>query len=100
MALRHTGAKIDLLTDPDAYLMIENSLRGGIATISRRYASANNHLVKNHDKSKPSRFTQIVYTLRNKENLCQLEIFVFSTNGKLNISTSTRSAQTVKLGLL
>jgi len=36
--------------------MIENSLRGGIAKISRRYASANNHLVKDHDKSKPSRF--------------------------------------------
>jgi len=44
MALRHTGAKI------------ENSLRGGIATISRRYASANNHFVKDQDKSKPSRF--------------------------------------------
>jgi len=36
--------------------MIKNSLRGGKATISRRYVSANNHLVKDHDKSKPSRF--------------------------------------------
>ena len=36
MALRHTGAKINLLTDPDAYLIIENSLRGGIRR-SRAY---------------------------------------------------------------
>ena len=59
MPLRHTGAEIDLLTAPCAYLMIENSIRGGIATISRRYASENNHLVKDHDKLKPSRF--IIY---------------------------------------
>ena len=36
--------------------MIENSLRRGTATISRRYAFANNYLVNDHDKSKPSRF--------------------------------------------
>jgi len=39
MALKHTDAELDLITDPDAYLMLETNLRGGIATISKRYAS-------------------------------------------------------------
>ena len=37
-----TGIKLDLITDPDAYLMIENNMRGGTATISHRHAAANN----------------------------------------------------------
>jgi len=40
VALKLTEAKLDLLTDPAAYLMVENALRGSIATISNRYASA------------------------------------------------------------
>jgi len=42
MALKHTQAEIDLITDPDMYLTIESGIRGGIATISGRYAKANN----------------------------------------------------------
>ena len=52
-ALKHTDAKLDLLTDPDAYLMIENNLKGGIAMISNRHAVANNPLVEGYDSSKP-----------------------------------------------
>lgn len=29
MALKHTKVELDLITDPDMYLMIENSMRGG-----------------------------------------------------------------------
>jgi len=39
--------------------MIENSIRGGIATISKRYARANNPLIKGYDPSKPT--TYIIY---------------------------------------
>ena len=56
MALKHTRAKLDLITDPDAYLMLENNMRGGIASISQRYASANNQYVEGYDDSEPSRF--------------------------------------------
>jgi len=34
MALKHTEAELELISDPEAYLMIENNTRGGIATIS------------------------------------------------------------------
>jgi len=56
MALKYTDAKLDLITDPDAYLMIENSMRGGIATISQRYASANNRHLEGYDDSEASRY--------------------------------------------
>ena len=56
MALKHTGAKLDLITDPEIYLMIENNIRGGIATILNRYSKANNPLVEGYDPSKPTTF--------------------------------------------
>ena len=57
MALKYTGVKLDLITDPDAYLMLENSLRGGIATISQRYSLANNPLdPETYDDSQPNRY--------------------------------------------
>jgi len=59
MALKHTQVELYLITDKEAYLMIENSIRGGIATISKRYARANNPLVKGYDPSKPT--TYIIY---------------------------------------
>ena len=63
MALKHTHVELNLITDKDAYLMIENSIRGGIATISKRYARANNPLVKGYDLSKP--ITYIIYLNAN-----------------------------------
>ena len=53
MALKHTKAKLDLITDSEIYLMLENSLRGGIATISKRYAVANNPHVDGYDETQP-----------------------------------------------
>jgi len=37
-----TGAKLDLCTDPEKHLFIENNIMGGISTIINRYAKANN----------------------------------------------------------
>jgi len=59
MAIKHKGARLDLITDPDAYLMLENSMRGGIAMISQRYASANNPLVDGYNSDEAKRY--IVY---------------------------------------
>src|SRR5690606_18620531 len=41
-ALKLTKVKLDLVTDPDMYLFIENSIRGGICQQSLRHIRANN----------------------------------------------------------
>ena len=56
VALRHTGVQLDLITDPAAYLLIENNMRGGIATITKRYAVANNSYVEGYDENKPTSY--------------------------------------------
>ena len=40
--LKHTGNKLELLTDPDMLLMFEQGIRGGITQAVRKYALANN----------------------------------------------------------
>jgi len=53
-ALKYTSAELDLITDPDMYLMVKYNTRGEIATISQQYVRANNTLVKGYDPSKPN----------------------------------------------
>jgi len=52
-ALKLADVKLDLITELDMFLLVENSMRGGISTISRRHAKANNPQVKGYDPSKP-----------------------------------------------
>jgi len=56
MALKHTDAKLDLITDPDIYLTIEGGMCGGIATISKRHAVVNNLDVEGYDPTQPNRY--------------------------------------------
>ena len=50
--LKFTDAKLELLTDPEMYLFLENGIRGGISVVSHRFAEANNKLLSNYDESK------------------------------------------------
>ena len=55
-ALFKTGVKLDLLTDPDMYLMVERGIRGGISMISHRHSTANNKYMKNYNFNKESKY--------------------------------------------
>ena len=56
--LKKAGVEIELLTDYDMLLMIEEGIRGGICHAVHRYAKANNEYMKNYDKSKESSYIQ------------------------------------------
>ena len=54
--LKYTGVSLDLISDPDMYLMVEKGIRGGISTIIKRYAKSNNKYVEGYDKESESVF--------------------------------------------
>ena len=54
--LKMTGVRLDLLSDVDMLNFIEKGMRGGISTITHRYALANNKYMKNYDPEKESSY--------------------------------------------
>ena len=54
--LKKTNVELELLTDYDMPLMIEEGIRGGICHAVNRYAHANNHYMKDYDKTKESSY--------------------------------------------
>ena len=60
-ALKVTGAKIELLTNPQHLHMIERAIRGGLASVyHKRSFQANNKYLDNFDPDQPSTFGLLV----------------------------------------
>ena len=51
-----TGVSLDLISDVEMQNFIEKGMRGGISTITHRYAQANNKYMKNYDPEKESSY--------------------------------------------
>ena len=62
-AFKMTGVRLDLISDVDMFNFIEKGTRGGISTITHRYALANNKYMKNYDPHKES--SHIIYSDAN-----------------------------------
>ena len=56
--LKKTKIKLELLTDYDMLLMVEEGIRGGICHSIHRHAKANNKYMKNYNKSEESSYIQ------------------------------------------
>ncbi|XP_057296198.1 uncharacterized protein LOC130625149 [Hydractinia symbiolongicarpus] len=66
-ALKYTGVKLELLTDPDMLLLIERGVRGGITQSVHRYARANNkYMGDQYDPEVESSYLQYL----DANNLC------------------------------
>jgi len=55
-ALKISKAKLELITDPETFLVFKNVIRGDMSTISHRHAKANNKCLPNYDPDLPSNF--------------------------------------------
>ena len=56
--LKKTGVKLELLTDINMLLMIENSIRGGMCQATYRHSKANNKYMKIYDKNQESSYLE------------------------------------------
>ena len=75
--LKMTEVEVELLTDPDMYLFVEEGLRGGISMISSRFSRANNPYVPDYD---PDQETSYVMYL-DANNLTRIHrVLVFQQN--------------------
>ena len=58
--LKMTEVELELITDPEMFRMLDQGMRGGISTISHRYAKANNkYMDERYNPAEPTKY--IVY---------------------------------------
>ena len=58
--LKKTEVKLELLTDNDMLLMVEEGIRGRMCHAIHRYAKANNKYMKNYDEKEDSSYIQFL----------------------------------------
>ena len=64
--LKKTEVKLELLTDVDMLLMVEEGIRGGICHAVHRHVKANNNYMKDYNKDEEESFLQY----EDANNLC------------------------------
>ena len=52
--LKTVGISLELITDIDMYLMVEDGLHGGVSYIANRYLKPNDKYLSDYDKEKES----------------------------------------------
>ena len=83
--LKYTGITLDLLTDSEKYLFVEEGIRGGISMITHRHARANHPDLADvgyYDASKPK--CDLLYLDENNLYGWVSFMFFFSKNFSLN----------------
>ena len=60
--LKMTNVELELITDYDLLLVIEDGIRWGICHAIKRYAKANNYYMKDYDENKDSSYIQYLDT--------------------------------------
>ena len=58
VCLKKTNIELELLTDYDMLLMVEEGIRGGICHFIHQYAKANNKYIKNYNNNEESSYIQ------------------------------------------
>ena len=58
--LKKTEVRLELLNDVDMLLMIEKRIRGGVSTITKRHAEANNPYMKTYDSNSPNKYINYI----------------------------------------
>jgi len=54
--LKMTNLELQLITNPNVFLMFENAIRGGASTVSNRYSKANNKYMSDYDSTQLSSY--------------------------------------------
>lgn len=102
--LKYTKVEIELLTDVDMLMFVENGIRGGISQCSKRYVKANNKYMVEYDESKISSY--IVYLDANNlygwsmmQNL-PLDGFKWASPDHFNVNTISTIPEDSAIGYM
>jgi len=94
MALKITDVELDLITDPDMYLMFESGIRGGLSYVCQRHARANYPALTAYRPDEPTSYLAY-WDCNSLYATCQryslpVGNFRFLTTTKCDRSTSVR----------